>query len=206
LFDCGITRWQEEEVQTTERDAAASPLRIGIMVNSLTCPRWVAKIVDDIQSSSFAQVVFVLHNAAPTTSARKTLRQRLKTYWTHSLFERYKRWDRDYHRAELDAFEETDLTTRLREIPALSAKTIQKGFVDRFTLEDVAQVRAANLDVLFRFGFRIIRGDILLPKIWHWVVSPWGQSPIQGGSTWLLGNIRTESSNRQHSPDTNGRA
>ena len=54
-------------MHSTERGDTA-PLRIGIMVNSLTCPGWVAKIVDDIQSCSFAQVVFVLRNAAPAVA------------------------------------------------------------------------------------------------------------------------------------------
>jgi len=142
-------------------DPAAAKLRIGIMVNSLAATRWVAKIVADIQESSFAQVVLVVRNSAPPATPKKSWRQRLKTYWTHSLFERYRRWDRQRHRAELDAFEEVDLTEPLKNAPVLSVQPIQKGFVDRFAPEDIARIREANLDVLFRFGFRIIRGEIL---------------------------------------------
>ncbi len=143
------------------QDSVATTLRIGIMVNSLTVPRWVAKIVADIQASSFARVVLVVRNAAPPAAHKKTLRELLKGYWTHSLFERYRRWDQQKHRAEMDAFEQTDLTEALKEISTLRVKPVQKGFVDRFAPEDVAQIREANLDVLFRFGFRIIRGEVL---------------------------------------------
>jgi hypothetical protein len=136
-------------------------LRIGIMVNSLTTPAWLARLVTDIQKSSFAQVVLVVRNAAPLVVRKKPLKQRLKTYWTHSLFERYRRWDRQRNRAELDAFEETDLTTFLKDIPILDSTPIQKEFTDRFRPEDIARIREAKLDVLFRFGFRIIRGEIL---------------------------------------------
>jgi hypothetical protein len=146
----------------TDRETLPThPLRIGMMVNSLTCPAWVAKIVNDIQSSSFAEIVLIIRNDAPVTGARKSLRQRLKTYWTHSLFERYRRWDRNHHRQELDAFAETDLAATLAGVPVVSAQPLQKGFVDRFAPEDIVQIRDANLDVLFRFGFRIIRGEIL---------------------------------------------
>jgi hypothetical protein len=145
-----------------DRDNLAAPkLRIGIMLNSLTVTRWVAKIVTDIQESSFAQVVLVVRNSSPGAALKKSWRQRLKTYWTHSLFERYRRWDRQRYRAELDAFEEVDLTGLLKNAPILSAQPIPKGFVDRFAPEDIARIREANLDVLFRFGFRIIRGEIL---------------------------------------------
>jgi hypothetical protein len=142
-------------------DHSAPKLRIGIMLNSLTATRWVAKIVADIQDSSFAQVVLIVQNSAPRVSPNKSWRQRLKTYWTHSLFERYRRWDRQRHRAELDAFEEVDLTGLLKNACILSVQPIPKGFVDRFAQEDIARIREAKLDVLFRFGFRIIRGEIL---------------------------------------------
>lgn len=146
----------------TEQDrVTGSPLRIGIMVNSLTCPKWMAKIVEDIQNSTFAEVVLIIRNDAPRSGTPKSLRQRLKTYWTHSLFERYRQWDRKRNRAELDAFADTDLTPKLDQIPIVGAKPIQKGFVDRFAPTDIEQIRAARLDVLFRFGFRIIRGEIL---------------------------------------------
>jgi hypothetical protein len=150
-------------------DLVTLKLRIGIMVNSLTVPRWVAKIVGDIQESSFAQVVLVVQNAAPTVAPKKTWPQRLKTYWTHSLFERYRRWDRQRHRLELDAFEEVDLRGLLKDTTVVPVRPIQKGFTDRFAPEDITQIRAANLDVLFRFGFRIIRGEILsCPKYGVW--------------------------------------
>lgn len=139
----------------------APKLRIGIMVDSLKATRWVAKIVADIQASSFAQVVLVVRNSTPTVARKRTWRQRLKIYWTRSLFERYRRWDRRRYRAELDAFDEADLTELLKNAPVLPVQPISKGFVDRFAAEDTARVREANLDVLFRFGFRIIRGEIL---------------------------------------------
>jgi hypothetical protein len=142
-------------------DLAAPSLRIGIMVNSMTPARWVAKIITEIEKSTFAQVVLVIQNTAPTVVPKKSLRQRLKMYWTHSLFERYQRWDRQHHKAEMNAFEETDLTEQVKCASVLRVQPIQKGFVDRFSPEDIARVRKANLDVLFRFGFRIIRGEIL---------------------------------------------
>jgi hypothetical protein len=142
-------------------DLSAPKLRVGIMLNSLTATRWVAKIVANIQESSFAQVVLVVQNSSPRASPNKSWRKRLKTYWTHSLFERYRVWDRQRHRAALDAFEEADLTGLLKSATILAVQPIQKGFVDRFAPEDIARIREANVDVLFRFGFRIIRGEIL---------------------------------------------
>jgi hypothetical protein len=142
-------------------DLAAPSLRIGIMVNSMTSTRWVAKIVAEIEKSTFARVVLVIQNTAPVVVPKKSLRQRLKMYWTHSLFERYQRWDRQQHKAEMNAFEEADLSPLVQGTTIIQVQPIQKGFVDRFSPEDITRIREANLDVLFRFGFRIIRGEIL---------------------------------------------
>jgi hypothetical protein len=152
---------EESNIMQRLDTVSDAPLRVGIMVNSLTCPRWIAKVMEDIQSSSFARIVIVVLNGASTGGPKRGFRQRLRTYWTHSLFERYRHWDRARHRANIDAFEDTNVATTLNGIPILTAKPVQKGFVDRFTPEDIALIRAANLDVLFRFGFRIIRGEIL---------------------------------------------
>lgn len=143
------------------RDRLQLPkLRVGIMVNSLTVTCWVAKIVADIQNSSVAEIMLVLQNSAPQ-SQKKSRWERLRTYWSHGLFEYYKRWDQRRHRSETHAFEQADIREALKGIAILPIRPIQKGFVDRFSSEDIAQVKEARLDVLFRFGFRIIRGEIL---------------------------------------------
>ena len=144
-----------------ENNPLGNKLRIGIMLNSLTVTRWVAKILADIQQSSFAEIVLVVQNSDPAAASKKTLRNRLKAYWTHSLFSRYQRWDRWRHRVKLDAFENTDVRGLFKDAAVLPVQPVQKGFTDRFTPEDIAKIREAKLDVLFRFGFRIIRGEIL---------------------------------------------
>jgi hypothetical protein len=146
---------------TNLADSRHTVLRVGILVNSLTLPRWVAKIIFDIQASSFAQIVLIAKNSGSSVSPKRSFRERLKTYWSHSLFERYRNWDRKRHKGALDAFEQTDLSGVLKDIPTISVQPIQKGFVDRFSPDDVARIRDADLDVLFRFGFRIIRGEVL---------------------------------------------
>ncbi|HEV1994564.1 MAG TPA: hypothetical protein VGR03_09555 [Candidatus Acidoferrum sp.] len=151
-----------EQIAAGEQGAAsASPLRIGIMVDSLIAPLWLAKIISDIQESSFAKIVLVVLNAAPPETKKKPMRDRLKGYWARGLFEHYERWDRQRNHAALDAFTETDVSAALKHVPTLPVVPIRKRFVDRFAPEDIASIRQANLDVLFRFGFRIIKGEIL---------------------------------------------
>lgn len=149
------------EKQKQGSRAVAAPLRIGIMLDSMRATRWVAKILADIQNSDFAETVLVVLNDAPRQQPKRTLRERLKTYWIHGLYNRYTRWDYAQHREHPDAFETVDLSELVKEAGVLRVKPLQKGFVDRFDEADIARIREANVDVMFRFGFRIIRGEIL---------------------------------------------
>jgi len=139
----------------------ATPLRIGVMLDSMQSSAWVAKILADIQASEFAEVVLVVINDAPRTTPKRSFRERLRMYWIHGLYNRYVAWDKRANGGERDAFASVALKTILGNAEIISSKPLQKGFVDRFTEEDVNRIKEARLDVLFRFGFRIIRGGIL---------------------------------------------
>ena len=149
------------EVRGITRKENTSVLRIGIMLNSFNCQSWVAKILTEIQNSSFARIVLIIRNASMPIQQKKGLQQRLKGYWTHGLFNWYQNWDRKRHKLNLDSFSSVNVTDVLKDVPVMSVAPVQKGFVDRIAPEDCARIAESNLDVLFRFGFRIIRGEIL---------------------------------------------
>ena len=49
----------------------------------------------------------------------------------------------------------------LHNVPVVTVHPIRKGFTDRIPKDEIESIRSHNIDVLFRFGFRIIRGEIL---------------------------------------------
>lgn len=136
-------------------------LRIGLMVDSFAVDAWVAKIIADIQASGFAEISLVVLNTLPAP-VRKPLGKRIRAHWKSTAFVRYSQWD--YRRnkdSDHDSHAEIDVRERLSEVPVLQVEPMRKGFTDRFKDSDVQAIRAANLDVIFRFGFRIIRGEVL---------------------------------------------
>lgn len=50
---------------------------------------------------------------------------------------------------------------QVNNIPVISVKPIQTRYSDRFPEDAIASIREYNLDMLIRFGFRILRGDVL---------------------------------------------
>ena len=135
-------------------------LRIGIMLDSYVSSAWVAKTIEDIQASGFAQVELVVLNTPPA-SQRPSFGTRLRNHWKLTLYSRYEQWDYKRNRYDPDAKAPTDLSPLLQNVPVITVHPIRKGFTDRIPEDELEAIRSHQLDVLFRFGFRIIRGGIL---------------------------------------------
>lgn len=141
--------------------AGAAPLlKVGLLVDDLSLPAWVAKIVAAIQASDCARVTLVVRNSPPPPAA-STWSGRWRERWQRGLYNRYRAWDRQREDGEPDAFAAVDLRPWLEGVTVLQVAPRRTRFSDYIEGEDLAGIRAARLDVLFRFGFRILRGDIL---------------------------------------------
>ena len=77
-------------------------LRVGIVLDSYTSSAWVAKVIEDIQSSEFARLELVIlpdHSEQSKASFLRKLRER----WNFILFDLYERWDYQRNKADDDA-------------------------------------------------------------------------------------------------------
>lgn len=136
-----------------------SPLQVGLLLDSFIKPRWVYRIVAEIQNSPAAEIVLVIKDDTPPP--KQSLLQKLwsrRRYW---LYKAYTRLDHLLFKVEPDAFERVDLRPLLADCPTLPVRPIQKKFSDYFPPEAVAAIDAYQLDVALRFGFRILRGEAL---------------------------------------------
>lgn len=134
-------------------------LRIGVLLDSFEVRRWVYRILDEIEQSSLAELVLVVQNTA--LPSRESL---LTRSWRRSqflLYAAYSRLDRYLFRLEPDAFTLTSARALLADMPVINVEPMRARYSDRFTEKDLASIRAFDLDVALRFGFRILRGDVL---------------------------------------------
>jgi hypothetical protein len=137
---------------------APGRLRVGLLVDSLVVPAWVARVVDDIQRSDVAEVALVVVNQAPRP--RRSLR-RLVAERGRLLHKAYMALDARLFRVPQNPFRRRDLAPALAGVPALPVTPEQTRHSDYFPADAVQAIRDARLDVAFRFGFRILRGDVL---------------------------------------------
>jgi hypothetical protein len=149
----------------------SATLRVALLVDSLEQPEWVCRALELALCDRRVQVVLIVRNAAPPSPRA---RSRLGRYWQgrHALlYALYSRLDRRHFRTATDPFVERDITTLLPAVPMLDVVPRQTRFSDYLADADLEQLRAANLDVMLRLGFRILRGDVLdvaRHGVWSW--------------------------------------
>jgi hypothetical protein len=144
---------------TTAPVNSKHPIRVGLLLDSLTQPRWVFNIINEIQSSEVAEVCLVIKNETTVAS-----QGRLRSYWknrNYLLYSLYNRLDQFIPLAEDDAFAEVDVEEVLAGVPVVGVLPVMKKFSDWFPPDAIDTIRTYDLDVALSFGFRILRGEAL---------------------------------------------
>jgi hypothetical protein len=170
------------------------PLRIGLMLDSLTLPAWAASIVDHIQRSNFARIESLIFKACeqpppvqpaplPVRLWRILLDKRKRSQILYSL---YFKWDARRYSIPNDPLRPVDCTAKLAACPRISVVPIAKGFTHRFSPQDLEIVRQQKLDVILRFGFNILRGEILsVPRYGIWSYHHGDNAYYRGGPAYF---------------------
>jgi hypothetical protein len=140
-------------------DAAGGALRIGVLLDDIVVPTWVDVVLRQIAESDFLDLSLVVLNAE-----RPQIRSLPRRLWKGRdklLFRLYERIDSIVYRKPGDAFEPAR-SSMLDAVPAIETRPLSpKPWENRVDEETLERIRAADLDVILRFGFRIIRGEIL---------------------------------------------
>jgi hypothetical protein len=145
-----------------------APLRVGLLIDSMTPIAFFAEVARDLSEAEFTQICLIIQRkqktAAPTTKLQRiwNLRKRLtnKALRSRILYRMYCIRDERRH-SESRLFAATDISSSISGVPVLEVQPIEKGFSDYFSPEDIQAITDHQPDVLIRFGFRILRGDIL---------------------------------------------
>jgi hypothetical protein len=138
----------------------AAPLRIGLLVDTLHLPAWMRQIIVDIEASDFARVVLVVSKEAPKRP-RVSLARRLWANRSRLAYLAYRWVDARVFAVSHDAFERGDAGPLVEQAAVLPVRVRETRFCDYVSDEDVARIEQARVDVLLRFGFRILKGPIL---------------------------------------------
>lgn len=134
-------------------------LRIGILLDDNRIPLWKYKMLEQIVQSEHSEIVLAIRKdraTSPKMSNRELFSNRIKLLGFTLLTKIQKR----FFRFEDDALSRKNISDLIK-IPEIVVRTKQTKFSDYISEVDIEKIKAYNLDVLIRFGFRILRGDIL---------------------------------------------
>ncbi len=126
-------------------------LRIGILCDSFKFKRWQQEIIDQIfQTPGLELSLLILNEQQASKQSINKLGYRALTYV-----------DRKFFKVQHDAFQIRDMKDAFKEISQLRVQPEPLKFGVKFPPEDVTEVESYELDVLVRFGFGVIKGDVL---------------------------------------------
>lgn len=135
-------------------------LRFGILCNGAIFREWQARCIENLLAMEGVRPSLLIVDARPPLppkplSARIVSVLRFRT----NLFSLYSRY---YVNPRAQASRPVDLSKSLADVPRLSCRVTKRGkFSEYFDQHDVDAIRLHDLDFILRFGFNIIRGEIL---------------------------------------------
>jgi len=144
------------------------PLRIGVLLEATSLPRWAAEVLDHIAHSNFATIELIVFNSsagmprpAPSLIGKVIDALRDRSLRRTLLFNLYEHWDRRNADPSTDPVTLVNCSERLAHVESMHVAPIAKRFVHRFPDDAIQKIREKKLDVIIRFGFNILRGEIL---------------------------------------------
>lgn len=130
-------------------------LRVGLMLDSLVVADWEARAVQDVLRGGHSEIVLVLVNASPVIQV--PLRAKLP----YALFSLYYKIENRLVRDRAGLFERRNIADLLARAEIIEVDPVRTKHTDSIPAPVVEEVRRHGLDVIVRFGFRILRGEIL---------------------------------------------
>lgn len=131
-----------------------SGIRFGVLLNSMEAEAWQAEVLNHLLSRGAVLEVAVV-DATPVT--RIPLVQKLRHYdYPRLLFNLYYRFA-----FRPTALKRVNLTPLLAQARVMQVTPVPKGISNYFPPDAVEAIRSRDLHFLLRFGFGIVKGDIL---------------------------------------------
>lgn len=138
-----------------DHNSDRSPIRFGIMCNGTTFRAWEARCLENLLATGFVQPALLIIDAEARGAAVdwRKLKNLKKLFW-HAYNYIFARRSR--------AMRAADMSSALADTPSMRCTVTRKGrYSEYFAERDVQEIRRLDLDFILRFGFNIIRGEIL---------------------------------------------
>ena len=129
-------------------------LRFGLMINGLTVEQWQYETIKILIDNGMKLTLIIQKN---DDTPAPSFFDKIRNYPYRRLI--FRVWHRFIFKPRSKY--PTDLTKLTENIPTIFCTPIMKGISSYFEDIDIQEIKNQNLDFILRFGFNIIRGEIL---------------------------------------------
>ncbi|MBK8698720.1 MAG: hypothetical protein IPN29_03970 [Saprospiraceae bacterium] len=136
-----------------------SKIRIGLLLDGYQVPSWVYDVIKILVDSEYAEIDLVVIKKE-AVSYRNIFRKVFDLF-PSILFIAYGKLENYLFKVQNDAFILKDLRGLLSTVSTLSVECKKYAYSDYLHKKDVENIRCHDLDIILRFGFRILRGEVL---------------------------------------------
>jgi hypothetical protein len=157
-----------------KRISETNPLRIAILCNGDYLHHWQEKCIREIQRLPYVKIVVLVKNKSNSFEEDNKQKPLVPPQLLYALYNKFRK-PKAYNNVQVQAV--------LPDTETIDVVPIQKGrFSDYFSNEDLNRIRNYQPDALLRFGFRILRGDVLtLAPYGIWSYHHSDEQLIRGG-------------------------
>ena len=134
-------------------------LKVGLLVDSNNITAWQYKMLERIQMSNYAEISLILEN--DNNETRNSFLNKLTDNFHQLILLIYSSIDFKLFSYTPHAFKTKDFRSLVINSKRIKIKPIRGKSIDRFKKSDLEDIKKHDLDVMVRFGFRILKGDIL---------------------------------------------
>ncbi|MBX2980205.1 MAG: hypothetical protein KF905_12990 [Flavobacteriales bacterium] len=145
-------------------------LRVGLLCSGTRFQRWQAEAIRQVLAVPGVELVLLITPGETATAPAKR-------HWGTALYRRYR-----HRHFKVSAMQEEELEDLLKGLPRLACVPQRVGIAEHFSPADLERIRSHRPDVLLRFGFNILGGDILtLPRHGVWSYHHGDPAHFRGG-------------------------
>lgn len=150
--------------------------RFGLLLNSPFVEAWQSKTIELLLENGH-ELVLVVMNGNPANQ-KPSLVQKIREYpFNQALF---RVWNRFFFKP--DSKNSIDISSKLIDTTVLRCVTYKKGLAQYFDQYSLEEIKSHQLDFILRFGFNIIRGEILqAARFGVWSFHHDDEQEIRGG-------------------------
>lgn len=171
--------------------SAVPLIRVAVLTRGDSLESWEVDAIRAVRELPFVEIVMEIVDGTPTE--KKSFVSRVANYKWKRLF--WNRWFRKY--GKVNATEVIETASVFHAVPRFPMIPDLKGkYSQYFSTDDIAKIKAYAPDVILRFGFNILRGEILtVAKYGVWSFHHADHEKIRGGPAgfweYILGHTVT---------------